>query len=171
MIKKFQGKLPEWGPGSYVDESACLVGDVVLGAQCSVWCNASLRGDFGPIRVGHQTNIQDNAVFHTDLGSEIVIGDLVSIGHGAIVHGARVGDRTLIGMNATILDGAVIGKDCIIGAGALVTGGSQIPDGSLVVGVPGKVVRPCRPEEIAFNEENARDYLAKMAIYIEEADE
>ena len=117
---------------------AAVVGDVTLGPDCSVWFNAVLRGDGGPISAGRGCNFQDCCVLHSDKGPT-TLGDWVSVGHGAIVHGARVGDNTIIGMGAILLDGCVIGAGSVVGAGALVPPGKVVPPGSLVVGVPGKV--------------------------------
>ena len=142
-----------------VAESAVIRGDVEIGENCTIWHNATIRGDMAPIRIGKETNIQDNAVVHVDYGYPTDIGDGVTVGHSAIVHGCTVGDNTLIGMGAIVLNGAKIGKDCIIGAGALVTQNSQIPDGSLAFGNPAKVVRPLRPEEIQSNRDNAIAYI------------
>ncbi|MBO5489387.1 MAG: gamma carbonic anhydrase family protein [Eubacterium sp.] len=142
-----------------VAESAVIRGDVEIGENCTIWHNATIRGDMAPIRIGKETNIQDNAVVHVDYGYPTDIGDGVTVGHSAIVHGCTVGDNTLIGMGAIVLNGAKIGKDCIIGAGALVTQNSQIPDGSLAFGNPAKVVRPLKPEEIQSNRDNAIAYI------------
>lgn len=136
-------------------DGAAVVGDVTLGKGISIWYNAVLRGDEGPIVIGDGTNIQDCAVLH----DTTTIGRGCTIGHGAVVHGCTVGDNTLIGMGAVILSGARIGRDCLIGAGALVTGKMNIPDGSLVIGSPGKVVRPLTPEEIAGNAGECDGYL------------
>ncbi|MBQ1290274.1 MAG: gamma carbonic anhydrase family protein [Lachnospiraceae bacterium] len=142
------------------------VGDVEIGENASVWYNATLRGD-SPLRIGARTNIQDNAVLHAEPGHEVHVGEDVSIGHGAIVHGCRVGSNTLIGMGAIILNDAVIGSNCLIGAGALVTQGKVIPDGSLVIGSPAVVKRALNEEEIAAIRENAVEYLRLMKEYKE----
>ena len=137
---------------------AVVVGDVSFGPGCSVWFNAVLRGDGEPITVGAGTNIQDNAVLHSDV-FPTTLGECVTVGHGAIVHGCTVGDNTTVGMGAILLDGARIGRDCVIGAGALVTGGTEIPDGTLALGSPARVVRALTKEEIARNREYMLDYL------------
>ncbi len=144
---------------------ARVSGDVVLSPGCSVWYNAVIRADESYIRIGPDTNIQDNVVCHTSRYNPLVLGAGVSVGHGAILHGCTVGDNTLIGMGSIVLDGAVIGKDCIIGAGSLVTGGTIIPDGSMVLGRPGKVTRPLRPEEIEGNRLANKNYLALKENY------
>ena len=136
---------------------AAVVGDVTLGPGCSVWFNAVLRGDGRPISAGRGCNFQDCCVLHSDKGPT-TLGDYVSVGHGAIVHGASVGDNTIVGMGATLLDFAKIGKNCMVGAGSLVTGKMDAPDGSLVLGNPARVVRPLTQEEIADLRANAEHY-------------
>ena len=140
-----------------------IVGDVRLSTGCSVWYGAVLRGDRGPIVIGEETSIQDNVVMH----DETHVGRGCTIGHGAIVHGCTIGDNTLIGMGAVIISGARIGSNCIVGAGALVTGKMDIPDGSMVLGSPAKVVRPLTEEEIAGNRVSAMEYLEKIPGYLE----
>lgn len=158
------GNTPADGGAVFVADNATLAGAVRLEEGSSVWYGAVLRADTGRIVVGAGSNVQDNAVLHTGPNLDIVLGRGVSIGHGAIVHGCMVGDGCMIGMNATILNGAVIGPGCLIAAGALVPERAQIPAGSLVMGVPGKVVRPVSAEQtaaIAANEQEYRD-LAKL---------
>jgi carbonic anhydrase/acetyltransferase-like protein (isoleucine patch superfamily) len=142
-----------------VAATASVSGDVSLGQNVSVWHGAVVRADEAPISVGESTNVQDNAVIHVSPQKPVKLGRGVTIGHGAIVHGCEVGDNSLIGMGAIVLDGAVIGRDCIIGAGALVTQGVRIPDGSVAFGNPARVVRQIRPEEIASNRQNAQVYV------------
>ena len=151
-------KRPKIDPSCYVDKSAVIIGDVTLEKDCSVWPCAVIRGDRNKIVIREGTNIQDGCVIHTDDKHGVEIGKNVSIGHGAIVHGAKIGDNCLIGMHATILSGAKIGKGCLIGANALVLEDTEIPDHSLVVGVPGKVIRqdPKMEEKII---ENAKVYI------------
>ena len=151
---------------AFLAPGAVAVGDVEIGENASVWYNATLRGD-SPLRIGARTNIQDNAVLHAEPGHEVHVGEDVSVGHGAIVHGCRVGSNTLIGMGAIILNDAVIGSNCLIGAGALVTQGKVIPDGSLVIGSPAVVKRALNEEEIAAIRENAVEYLRLMKEYKE----
>ena len=138
-------------PGAVVTEN------VTLCPGCSVWFNAVLRGDGRPISAGRGCNFQDCCVLHSDKGPT-TLGDYVSVGHGAIVHGASVGDNTIVGMGATLLDFAKIGKNCMVGAGSLVTGKMDAPDGSLVLGNPARVVRPLTQEEIADLRANAEHY-------------
>lgn len=150
MIYTFNGITPTYDDTNFIAPSADVVGDVVLGPYTSVWYNVSMRGDIHKIRIGRETNIQDNAVVHvTAETGPVSIGDRVTIGHGAIVHGCTVEDNVLIGMGAIILDNAVIGEGSIVGAGALVTSRTIVPPGSMVLGSPAKVVRPLRDEEIA----------------------
>ena len=143
----------------YIAEGAVVKGQVTMADGASVWYNATVRGDSEPIEIGRNSNIQDNAVVHVDLSHSVIIGDNVTIGHSAIVHGCTIGDNTLIGMGAIVLNGARIGKNCIIGAGALVTQGTDIPDGSLAVGSPAKVVRALTADEIEENHRNAMHYV------------
>lgn len=158
------GNAPENSGAAFVAQNATLAGAVRLEEGSSVWYGAVLRADTGRIVVGAGSNVQDNAVLHTGPGLDVVLGRGVSVGHGAIVHGCMIGNGCMIGMNATILNGAVIGPGCLIAAGALVPERAQIPAGSLVMGVPGKVVRQVSPEQaaaIAANEQEYRD-LAKL---------
>lgn len=147
QLNTFLSKQPVLGQGVYIARGAIVVGDVTLGDFSSVWYNAVLRGDINRIAVGHHTNIQDNAVLHLADDYPCLVGNHVTVGHSAIVHACQVGDETLIGMGAVILDGAIVGRQCLIGAKALVTQGSRIPDGSLVLGTPAKVVRPLSDQE------------------------
>src|SRR5260221_10926960 len=149
QLETFLLKKPTFGRGVYIAQGAIVVGDVTIGDHSSVWYNAVLRGDINRIVVGHHTNIQDNAVLHLADDFPCIVGNWVTVGHGAIVHACTVGDETLVGMGAVILDGAVIGKQSIIGAKALVTQGTKIPPGSLVLGAPAKVVRKLSQEERA----------------------
>ena len=125
----------------WIAPNATMVGDIVLRTNASIWFNAVLRGDNEPIVIGENSNVQDGSVLHTDMGSPLVIGTGVTIGHLAMLHGCTIGDNSLIGIGAVILNGAVIGRNCIIGAKALIAEGKTIPDNSLVMGAPGKVVR------------------------------
>lgn len=140
-------------PGAYVG------GDVTLGNQIGIWYNAVVRGDSGSITIGDKSNVQDNCTIHTDPGYNVVIGEKVTIGHNAIVHGCTIGDNTIVGMGSILLNGAVIGKNCIIGAGALVTGKTVIPDNSLAFGNPAKVIRQLTDDEIESNHRNALHYV------------
>jgi len=132
--------LPDGGD-AYVAPGARVIGNVTLGAEASVWFNAVLRGDNEPVTVGRGSNIQDGCICHTDPGFPLTIGEDVTVGHNAILHGCTIGDGTLVGMGAVILNGAKVGRGCLIGANALITEGKMIPDGSMVVGQPAKVLR------------------------------
>ncbi|GAA6207590.1 gamma carbonic anhydrase family protein [Cognatishimia sp. WU-CL00825] len=135
------GVKPQIAEDTWVAPDANLIGNVVLEPGASVWFGSTLRGDNEEIRVGQGSNVQENTVIHTDMGYPLRIGKNCTIGHKAMLHGCTIGDNSLIGMGATVLNGAKIGKNCLIGAGALITEGKEIPDGSLVMGTPGKIVR------------------------------
>lgn len=158
--------LPESG-ACYVAPGARLIGRVTLGEEASVWFNAVLRGDNEPITVGRGANVQDGCVCHTDPGHPLTIGAGVTVGHNAILHGCTIGDGTLVGMGAVILNGARIGRGCLIGANALVTEGKEIPDGSMVVGQPGKVVRQVDARLAAELERAAEVYRRRQRQYRE----
>lgn len=140
-IYELDGVAPMQEGSSWVAADANVIGNVVLEADTSVWFGCTLRGDNETITVGEGSNVQENTVMHTDPGYPLTIGKNCTIGHKAMLHGCIIGDNSLIGMGATVLNGAKIGKNCLIGAGALITEGKEIPDGSLVMGAPGKVVR------------------------------
>ncbi|MBJ7317870.1 MAG: gamma carbonic anhydrase family protein [Brevundimonas sp.] len=147
-------------PGEYwVAPSASVIGNVILHPNASVWFGAVLRGDNEPIIVGPDSNIQDGSVLHTDMGSPLTLGRGVTVGHQAMLHGCEVGDYSLIGIGAVVLNGVKIGRNCIIGANALLTEGKIIPDNSLVVGQPGKVVRERDPDQIAVLQMSAEHYV------------
>lgn len=156
-------KSPTLGKGVYLARGAVVLGDVTLGDESSVWYNAVLRGDINRIVVGHHSNIQDNAVVHLADEFPCIIGNWVTIGHSAIVHACTVGDETLIGMGAVVLDGAEIGRQCLIGARALVTPGTKVPDGSLVLGSPGKVIRTMSDKERSELKHWAEKYVYNAA--------
>ncbi|MBS1264127.1 MAG: Carbonic anhydrase [Methanonatronarchaeales archaeon] len=147
-------------PGSaYVAPSATVDGDVSLGGECSIWFGAVLRGDEDSIAVGSRSNVQDNAVVHVDDGFPVEIGERVSVGHGAVVHGATVGDDCLVGMNATVLNGASIDDGCLVAAGAVVTEGFEAEPGSLLAGVPARRVGDVSDEHRRYIEQNWREYV------------
>ena len=151
MIIPFETKTPVVGAGTWVAPDASVIGDVTLGEKVSIFFGAVLRGDILAIRVGNETNIQEHSVIHTSHGRiPATIGEQVTVGHRAIIHGATVGSRVLVGMGSIILDEAVIEDQCIIGAGTVITEGKKIPARSLVIGVPGKVVRTLSDDEVAF---------------------
>ncbi|MGY6703893.1 gamma carbonic anhydrase family protein [Roseinatronobacter sp.] len=167
MLYELDGQRPELPDDGdfWVAPGAHVIGNVVLGAGVSIWFGCTLRGDNEPIVVGAGTNIQENCVLHTDMGYPLTIGAECTIGHKAILHGCTIGDGSLIGMGATVLNGAVIGKGCLIGAGALVTEGKEIPDGSLVMGAPGRVVRQLDEAARARLVQSAAGYRANMARF------
>jgi len=142
-----------------------VIGKVRIGPGASVWYGGVLRGDIDEIVLGARSNLQDNAVIHTELGSPTIVGEDVSIGHGAVVHGCEIGDGCLIGMNSTVLTGAVVGAQSLVAAGAVVLEGAVIPPRSLVAGVPGKVRRELSDEEIADLHANSARYVTRAAVY------
>jgi carbonic anhydrase/acetyltransferase-like protein (isoleucine patch superfamily) len=162
-LLKFGGKQPRVGADVLLAPGARLVGDVEVGAQSSIWFNAVLRGDVNRIVVGHHTNIQDNAVCHVDVPTPCVIGNYVTVGHAAILHGCTVCDEVLIGMGAVLMDGVVVGEQSIIGAAALLTGGLQVPPRSLVYGAPAKVVSKLGEKEVAKIKRWAEEYCELAA--------
>jgi carbonic anhydrase/acetyltransferase-like protein (isoleucine patch superfamily) len=162
MIYALDGTAPVIDPDSWVAPDANVIGRVVLEAGASVWFGATLRGDNEEIRVGAGSNVQENCVFHTDMGYPLSIGSNCTIGHKAMLHGCTIGDGALVGMGATILNGAVIGAGCLIGAGALVPEGKVIPEGSLVMGMPGKVIRTLDAEAREKLLASAAHYRARM---------
>jgi carbonic anhydrase/acetyltransferase-like protein (isoleucine patch superfamily) len=167
QLETYLAAQPRLGQGVYIAKGATVLGDVTLGDHASVWCNAVLRGDINRIVVGHHSNVQDNSVLHLADDYGCILGNYVTVGHGAIVHACTVGDEVLVGMGAVILDGAMIGAQSIIGARALVPQGAQIPPGSMVLGLPGKVVRALSPEERAALKGWAEKYVGVAAYYLE----
>ncbi|MDP1027360.1 gamma carbonic anhydrase family protein [Sphingomonas sp. KR1UV-12] len=159
------GKKPQLGEGAWIAPSADVIGDAHLGAGASVWFGAVIRADNTPILVGARTNVQEGAMLHSDPGSPLTIGEGVTVGHHAILHGCTIGDNVLVGMGATVLNGAVIGDDCLIGAGALVTEGKTFPPGSLIVGAPARAVRTLSAEAIGGLRLSAAHYAARAAAY------
>jgi carbonic anhydrase/acetyltransferase-like protein (isoleucine patch superfamily) len=150
MLRAFKGQSPRVDATAYVDESAQVIGDVEIGAESSVWMNVVIRGDVNAIRIGKRTNIQDLTLLHGMRGTHAtVIGDDVTVGHTAIIHGATIEDRVLVGMGAVLLNGVHVAHDCVIAAGTLLTEGTGIPTRSLVMGRPGKVKRALTDEEVA----------------------
>jgi len=152
--------------GWFAASTAIITGDVVIGELANIWFGAVIRGDVARITIGPRTNVQDNAVIHCDTGVPNTIGSDITIGHGAIVHGRSVGDGCLIGMHATLLGGSVIGKQCLIAAGAVVPPGLVVPDRMVVMGVPGKIVRPIKPEELEEMRINVEHYVEAARDYV-----
>ena len=147
---------------------AQVIGDVEIGEDASIWHGAVVRGDVNSIKIGNNSNVQDNCVIHCSKGFPTVIKDNVSIGHGAVVHGCILEDNVLVGMNATILNGAKIGKNSIVGAGAVVSEGKDFPEGSLILGVPARVVKELTEEQIRHIQENADNYVRLSKQYKED---
>ncbi|OLD64230.1 MAG: hypothetical protein AUI47_07030 [Acidobacteria bacterium 13_1_40CM_2_68_5] len=152
-------------PTAFVAPGATLVGEVSVGRNASVWFNATVRGDMEPIAIGAESNVQDACVVHVDRGRPTRIGDRVTLGHGAIVHASVVEDDVLVAMKAVVLSGCHIGRHCLVGAGAVIPEGTRVPAGSLVLGVPGRVVRPLRTDEIERIHANARAYVELSRAY------
>lgn len=165
-LYELDGIAPEMPEGfAFVAENATVIGKVRIGEDVGIWFNAVLRGDNELIDIEARTNIQENAVLHTDMGYPLTIGVGCTIGHKAMLHGCTIGENSLIGMGATILNGAKIGKNCLIGACALITEGKEIPDGSLVMGAPGKIVRDLDDKAIAAFKATALHYQKNAARY------
>ncbi len=162
---KLGDKQPKLSSNYYVAPGAAVIGDVRFGEDVSIWFNAVVRGDNDFIELGDGTNIQDGSVLHVDKGYPISLGKRVTIGHKVMLHGCTIGDGTLIGMNAVVLNGAVVGSHCLIGANALVTEGMSVPDGSLVLGSPGKVVKQLDDKALDLIEAGAQHYIDKIEMY------
>ncbi|MEO7057312.1 MAG: gamma carbonic anhydrase family protein [Caldimonas sp.] len=156
---------PNIDPTAYVADAATVIGRVVLHPGASVWSNAVLRGDNEPIVIGTGSNVQEGAVLHTDSGFPLTVGAGVTIGHQAMLHGCTIGDGSLIGIQAVVLNGAVIGRNCLVGAGAIVTEGKTFPDGSLILGAPAKVVRALTDADTKRIVHGAADYVERSARY------
>jgi carbonic anhydrase/acetyltransferase-like protein (isoleucine patch superfamily) len=169
MIRAHRGVVPKIAASAYIDQSAQVIGDVVVGERSSIWPNVTVRGDVNWIRIGEETSIQDNSVLHCDAGLfPLQIGSRVTVGHLAMLHGCTVEDECLIGIGAIVLNGAKIGSGSVIAAGAVVPEGMQVPPQSLVMGVPAKVKRPVTPEEQERFRQNAKRYVEATAIYRDE---
>lgn len=168
MLRPYRGLRPDVHPSAFIDQSAQVIGDVWVGEASSVWMNVVVRGDVHRIRIGHRTNVQDGTVVHVMRGTHpTTIGDEVTIGHGALIHGCTIEPRCLIGMGAIVLNGAVIGADSIVAAGTLVTEGFVVPPRSLVMGSPGKVRRPLTDAEVASILDYAERYVGYRLDYME----
>lgn len=165
MLYEIDSVAPTVDPEAWVAPGTHVIGNVSLESGSSVWFGTTIRGDNEPIVIGHGSNIQENCVLHTDPGCPLTVGDNCTIGHKAMLHGCTIGENSLVGMGATILNGAVIGKNCLIGAGALIPERKVIPDGSLVMGVPGKVVRTLDDAAIAGLTASARHYQQNAARF------
>lgn len=161
LIKSVRGFTPEIGENTYLADNAAIIGDVVIGRDCSIWFNAVLRGDVNSIRIGNRVNVQDGSVIHTLYQKSVTeIGDDVSIGHNVVVHGAKIENGALIGMGAIVLDHAVIGEGAIVAAGSVILSGTQVESGSIYAGVPAKFVKKVDPEQAKeMNQKIAGNYL------------
>ncbi len=166
VILGFEGKAPRVAPSAYLAEGSVVAGDVEIGEESSIWFGAVVRGDVNHVRIGARTNLQDHGMVHVTGGTHpTVIGDDVTVGHRAVLHGCTVRDRCLIGIGAIVLDGAVIGPDAMVGAGALVPPGMVVPPGKLVLGAPAKVKRDLTADELASLRTSAERYVGYAAAY------
>jgi carbonic anhydrase/acetyltransferase-like protein (isoleucine patch superfamily) len=170
MLRSFRNVVPTIDPSAYVDESAQVIGDVVLGGESSIWLNAVVRGDVNYIRIGRQSNLQDGVIVHVNHQPSYptIVGERVTVGHAAILHGCVVEDRCLIGMGAILLNGSHVGSDSIVAAGTLVPERTVIPPRSLVMGSPGKVRRALTDAELAFILEGAANYVRYRLEYMDQ---
>ena len=164
-IYQFGDLEPTIDPSAFVAAEATVIGDAVLAEDSSVWHGVVIRADNARITVGKGSNVQDGAVLHTDAGIPLVIGDNVTVGHQAMLHGCTIGEGSLIGIQAVVLNNAVIGRNCLVGAGAVVTEGKHFPDNSLIVGAPARVGREMSPEQVLKVGENAKHYAAHQREY------
>jgi carbonic anhydrase/acetyltransferase-like protein (isoleucine patch superfamily) len=166
VILAYDGKTPRVAASAYLAPGSVLTGDVEIGEESSVWFQTVIRGDVNHVRIGARTNIQDHSVVHvTSRTNPTIIGDEVTVGHRAVLHGCTIRDRCLVGIGAIVLDGAVVGPDAMVGAGALVPPGMVVPSGKLVLGAPAKVKRDLTPAEIAFLRTSAANYAGYAARY------
>ena len=156
---------PKIDASAYIAEGAVVIGDVEIGAHSSVWFNTVLRSDNNTIKIGSNTNIQDGVVIHEDPGHPVVLGDNVTVGHKAIVHGCTIGNNSLIGMGAILLNGCKIGNNCMVAAGALVTGKTVVPDNSIIIGAPAKTIKPITEAQLKELEFDANEYVERGAEY------
>jgi gamma-carbonic anhydrase len=164
MIYDYKGKSPDLSKASFIAESADIAGDVCLGAESSVWFNVSIRGDIAPVEIGERSNVQDNAVIHVGYGVPTKIGRGVTIGHSAVLHACTVGDDSLIGMGAIVLDGAEIGAESVVGAGSLVAQNKKFPPRSLIIGSPARVVRTLPDQAVEDVKKNGEEYI-ELALH------
>ncbi|MEP7302808.1 MAG: gamma carbonic anhydrase family protein [Caldimonas sp.] len=164
-LYRIGGEQPQVPATAYVAAEATLVGRVVLGEHASVWFGAVARGDNEPIRIGDGSNVQEGAVLHADPGFPLEIGPNVTVGHQAMLHGCTIGEGSLIGIQAIVLNGAVIGRHCLVGAGAIVTEKKSFPERSLILGAPAKVVRTLSDEEVANLDRAASGYVTRAALF------
>jgi carbonic anhydrase/acetyltransferase-like protein (isoleucine patch superfamily) len=164
-IYRIADRIPDIAPTAYVHESATVIGSVVLGDRVSVWPQAVVRGDNETITIGAGSNVQDGAILHADEGIPLTLGENVSIAHQVMLHGCTIGDGTLIGIQAVVLNNVVIGRGCLVGAGSVVTEGKVFPDNVMILGSPARVVRELTPEHVARVKEAASNYVEKGIRY------
>jgi carbonic anhydrase/acetyltransferase-like protein (isoleucine patch superfamily) len=170
MIRTFQGVRPTVPKSCFIETTAVVIGDVVMGEESSVWFNAVIRGDVHYIRIGERTNVQDLCMLHVTHDTHpLIIGDEVTIGHNVVLHGCTIHDRVLVGMGAIIMDGAMIGEDSVVGAGALVVEGTVVPPKSLILGSPARVKRPVTEKELAWIKESAGNYVRYARQYMSDS--
>jgi carbonic anhydrase/acetyltransferase-like protein (isoleucine patch superfamily) len=169
MIRTFRGRTPTIPKSCFIETTAVVIGDVVMGEDCSVWFNAVIRGDVHSIRIGSRTNVQDLCMLHVTHDTHpLMIGDDVTVGHNVVLHGCTIQDRVLVGMGAIIMDGAVIGEDSVVGAGALVVEGTVVPPKSIVLGSPARVRRAVTDKELAWIRESAENYVMYARQYFDD---
>jgi carbonic anhydrase/acetyltransferase-like protein (isoleucine patch superfamily) len=170
VIRTFQGIKPTIPDSCFIEDTAVVIGDVVLGEDCSVWFNAVIRGDVNHIRIGNRTNVQDLCMLHVTHDTHpLIIGSEVTIGHSVVLHGCTIKDRVLVGMGAIVMDGAVIGEDSVVGAGALVVEGTVVPPKSVILGSPGRVRRGVSDAELAWIKESAANYVKYARQYMDDS--
>jgi carbonic anhydrase/acetyltransferase-like protein (isoleucine patch superfamily) len=168
VLYELGAQCPRIGNGVFVAANATVIGDVELQAESSIWFGAVLRGDIERITVGRGSNIQDGTICHTDPSNPCVVGDYVTVGHMAMLHGCNIGDRSLVGIGATLMNGSAIGNDCIVGAHALITEGKKFPDGVVIMGAPAKIVRELDANDRAKLRANAERYVQRAQRYLQE---
>ena len=164
-LYRIDDRAPEVAPSAYIAEQATLIGRVVVGDRASFWPGASARGDNETITLGSDSNVQEGAVLHADPGFPLTIGERVTVGHQAMLHGCTVGDGSLVGIQAVVMNGATIGRSCLVGAGAIVTEGKSFPDRSLIIGAPAKLARPLTDHEVAGLDRAAAGYVERAANF------
>jgi len=167
LVKAYKGKLPRIHPSVYVAENACVIGDVEIGEDSSLWFGTVVRGDVNYVRIGKRTNLQDNSVIHVTHGTHpTLVGDNVTVGHGVVLHGCALRNSILVGMGAIVMDGVEVEDNVLIAAGALIPPGRRIPSGVLVAGVPARVIRDLKEEEVRLIEESALNYVRYKDEYL-----
>lgn len=170
VIRTFRGIKPTIPDSCFIEDTAVVIGDVVMGEDCSVWFNAVIRGDVNHIRIGNRTNVQDLCMLHVTHDTHpLIIGNEVTIGHSVVLHGCTIKDRVLVGMGAIVMDGAVIGEDSVVGAGALVVEGTVVPPKSVILGSPGRVRRSASDAELAWIKESAANYVRYASQYMDDS--